>query len=74
LHWAFSFGDDGGRGREALGGSRLSKPLDVEEFRTHAHRMVDFIADYHRDIESFPVHSQVKVDFSSFFSGHDEFV
>jgi aromatic-L-amino-acid decarboxylase len=38
----------------------LSKPLDVEEFRTHAHRMVDFIADYHHNIESFPVHSQLK--------------
>jgi hypothetical protein len=53
--------DDGGRGSEAGEGSRLSKPLDVEEFRKHAHQMVDFVADYHRDIESFPVRSQVKV-------------
>ena len=49
------------RGHEAGAGSRLRKALDVEEFRTHAHQMVDFIADYHRDIESFPVRSQVKV-------------
>ncbi|KAH9568469.1 hypothetical protein CY35_03G078500 [Sphagnum magellanicum] len=47
-------------GSEAGEGSRLSKPLDVEEFRKHAHQMVDFVADYHRDIESFPVRSQVK--------------
>jgi hypothetical protein len=36
--------------------------------------MVDFIADYHHDIESFPVHSQVKVNFPLLFAGHDEFV
>jgi hypothetical protein len=54
---------DDGRGSEAGEGSRLSKPLDVEEFRKHAHQMVDFVADYHRDIESFPVRSQVKVRF-----------
>ncbi len=53
---------DDGRGSEAGGGSRLSKPLDVEEFRKHGHQMVDFVADYHRDIESFPVRSQVKVE------------
>ncbi|EFJ35827.1 hypothetical protein SELMODRAFT_78872 [Selaginella moellendorffii] len=35
------------------------KPIDAEEFRKHAHEMVDFIADYYRDIESFPVRSQV---------------
>jgi hypothetical protein len=36
--------------------------------------MVDFSADYHHDIESFPVHSQVKVNFPLLFAGHDEFV
>lgn len=41
--------------------SVLTKAFDVEEFRKHAHQMVDFIADYHRDIESFPVRSQVEV-------------
>jgi hypothetical protein len=58
---------DDGRGSEAGEGSRLSKPLDVEEFRKHAHQMVDFVADYHRDIESFPVRSQVKVRFLFLF-------
>ncbi|CAI5487357.1 unnamed protein product, partial [Closterium sp. Naga37s-1] len=36
-------------------------PLDAEEFRAHAHRMVDYIADYYRDIESHPVRSTVEV-------------
>jgi len=58
---------DDGRGSEAGEGSRLSKPLDVEEFRKHAHQMVDFVADYHRDIETFPVRSQVKVRFYFIF-------
>ncbi|KAJ7570760.1 hypothetical protein O6H91_01G133900 [Diphasiastrum complanatum] len=44
--------------REATGSGL--KPLDVDEFRATAHRMVDFIADYYRDIETFPVRSQVK--------------
>ncbi|CAI5478742.1 unnamed protein product [Closterium sp. Yama58-4] len=36
------------------------QPLDAEEFRAHAHRMVDYIADYYRDIESYPVRSTVE--------------
>ncbi|GMH07203.1 hypothetical protein Nepgr_009043 [Nepenthes gracilis] len=36
------------------------KPLDLEEFRSHAHQMVDFIADYYKNIESYPVLSQVQ--------------
>nr|GMC92179.1 aromatic-L-amino-acid decarboxylase-like [Ipomoea batatas]GME02641.1 aromatic-L-amino-acid decarboxylase-like [Ipomoea batatas]GME12844.1 aromatic-L-amino-acid decarboxylase-like [Ipomoea batatas] len=36
------------------------KPLDVEEFRRQAHRMVDFIADYYNNIETYPVLSQVE--------------
>lgn len=36
------------------------KPFDAEEFRENAHKMVDFIADYYRDIEKFPVQSQVQ--------------
>eukprot|EP01018_Ginkgo_biloba_P016416 Gb_29512 [translate_table: standard] len=36
------------------------KPFDAEEFRENAHKMVDFIADYYRDIEKFPVRSQVE--------------
>ncbi|VFQ83273.1 unnamed protein product [Cuscuta campestris] len=35
-------------------------PLDVEEFRRQAHRTVDFIADYYKNIESYPVQSQVE--------------
>lgn len=39
---------------------REFKSLDVEEFRRQAHRMVDFIADYYNNIESYPVLSQVE--------------
>ncbi|KAH0656272.1 hypothetical protein KY285_031154 [Solanum tuberosum] len=35
-------------------------PLDPEEFRTQAHQMVDFIADYYKNIETYPVLSQVE--------------
>eukprot|EP01018_Ginkgo_biloba_P016398 Gb_10830 [translate_table: standard] len=39
----------------------LKAPFDVEEFREHAHKMVDFIADrYYHKIETFPVLSQVQ--------------
>lgn len=37
------------------------KPMDAEQFREHAHKMVDFIADYYKTIENFPVLSQVQV-------------
>ena len=33
--------------------------LTIEEFRDYAHRMVDWMADYYRNIESYPVKSQV---------------
>ncbi|CAO2842914.1 unnamed protein product [Amaranthus hypochondriacus] len=36
------------------------KPLDHEEFRKQAHKMVDYIADYYKNIEKYPVLSQVK--------------
>ena len=36
------------------------KPLDHEEFRKHAHKMVDYIADYYKNIENYQVLSQVK--------------
>ncbi|KAG7011298.1 Tyrosine decarboxylase 1, partial [Cucurbita argyrosperma subsp. argyrosperma] len=36
------------------------KPMDAEQLREHAHKMVDFIADYYKTIEDFPVLSQVK--------------
>ncbi len=34
--------------------------MTPEEFRRHGHAMIDWIADYHSRIESFPVLSQVK--------------
>lgn len=40
--------------------SRGFKPLDREEFRKQAHQMVDFIADYYKNIHSYPVLSQVQ--------------
>lgn len=36
------------------------KPMDPEQLREYGHKMVDFIADYYKSIESFPVLSQVK--------------
>ncbi|KAI4341786.1 hypothetical protein MLD38_026469 [Melastoma candidum] len=36
------------------------KAMDAEQLRENAHKMVDFIADYYRSIESFPVLSQVQ--------------
>ncbi|XP_044946747.1 tryptophan decarboxylase 2 isoform X1 [Hordeum vulgare subsp. vulgare] len=43
-------GDDGGSLR----------PMDAEQLRECGHRMVDFIADYYKSIERFPVLSQVQ--------------
>lgn len=37
------------------------KPMDAEQLRENGHRMVDFIADYYKTIENFPVLSQVEV-------------
>ena len=37
------------------------KPMDAEQLRENAHKMVDFIADYYKNIENFPVLSQVQV-------------
>ncbi|KAI5680036.1 hypothetical protein M9H77_01263 [Catharanthus roseus] len=36
------------------------KPMDAEQLREYGHKMVDFIADYYKNIESFPVLSQVQ--------------
>ncbi|XXG59472.1 hypothetical protein AAC387_Pa04g1551 [Persea americana] len=35
-------------------------PLDPEEFRKQAHQTVDFIADYYKNIENYPVLSRVE--------------
>lgn len=34
--------------------------MDAEQLRENAHKMVDFIADYYKSIENFPVLSQVQ--------------
>ena len=41
--------------------SKGLKPMDSEQLRENAHKMVDFIADYYKSIENFPVLSQVEV-------------
>lgn len=45
------------------------RPMDAEQLREQAHKMVDFIADYYKTIENLPVLSQVEVvKFSAFLS------
>jgi hypothetical protein len=34
--------------------------MDIEEFRKSAHQTIDFICDYYKNIEKYPVQSQVK--------------
>lgn len=34
--------------------------MDIEQFQKHAHELVDWMADYYRQIESYPVRSQVE--------------
>ncbi|KAL1562573.1 tyrosine decarboxylase-like [Salvia divinorum] len=36
------------------------KPFEPEQFRRHAHLVVDFIVDYYKNIENYPVRSQVE--------------
>lgn len=48
-----------------MGRDGVLKPMDAEQLRENAHKMVDFIADYYKNIETFPVLSQVEVCFSS---------
>nr|ABJ16446.1 tyrosine decarboxylase [Aristolochia contorta] len=38
----------------------VENPLDPEEFRRQGHMMIDFLADYYRDVEKYPVRSQVE--------------
>jgi aromatic-L-amino-acid decarboxylase len=42
------------------GSEEKSFHMTPEEFRRHGHAVIDWIADYHSRIESFPVLSQVK--------------
>nr|WMX25290.1 aromatic amino acid decarboxylase TyDC3 [Lophophora williamsii] len=39
---------------------QMLKPMDAEQLREYGHQMVDFVADYYKTIESFPVLSQVQ--------------
>jgi len=40
--------------------TREKEMMDLKEFRQRAHQLVDWMADYYRQIENFPVKSQVK--------------
>ncbi|KAF4361269.1 hypothetical protein CsatB_027350 [Cannabis sativa] len=44
----------------AGGGASNDNPLDPEEFRRQGHMVIDFIADYYKNIEKYPVLSQVE--------------
>ncbi|XP_065865254.1 phenylacetaldehyde synthase [Euphorbia lathyris] len=41
------------------------RPMDAEQLRDCAHKMVDFIADYYKSLETFPVLSQVEPGYLS---------
>lgn len=43
-----------------MGENETLKPMDSEQLREYGHKMVDFIADYYKSIENFPVLSQVQ--------------
>ena len=34
--------------------------MDIEEFRKYGHGLIDWVADYFNNIESYPVRSQVE--------------
>ena len=40
---------------DAMGGARSLWPMDPDEFRRHAHELVDWMADYLRDVGTLPV-------------------
>ncbi|XP_021911825.1 tyrosine decarboxylase 1-like [Carica papaya] len=40
--------------------NQFLNPLDPEEFRKQGHKIIDFLADYYQNIESYPVLSQVQ--------------
>nr|AOC38014.1 tyrosine decarboxylase [Rehmannia glutinosa] len=42
------------------GFSGTIKPLDPEEFRRQGHLVIDFLADYYKNVEKYPVRSQVE--------------
>ncbi|KAK2981136.1 hypothetical protein RJ640_024839 [Escallonia rubra] len=42
------------------GSASMLNPLDHEEFRRQGHMVIDFLADYYQNIETYPVRSQVE--------------
>ncbi|KAM0935717.1 putative carboxy-lyase [Dioscorea sansibarensis] len=40
--------------------NKKKNPLDLEEFRNHGHKLIDFIADYYSNITNYPVRSQAQ--------------
>jgi hypothetical protein len=54
-------------GSHGTDGSHL-RPMDAEQLRECGHRMVDFVADYYKSIEAFPVLSQVQASHRPLFS------
>ena len=55
-----SNGGDGSGTSSGGDGGWSMRPMDAEQLRECGHRMVDFIADYYKSIETFPVLSQVQ--------------
>ncbi|GMH27704.1 hypothetical protein Nepgr_029547 [Nepenthes gracilis] len=53
---------DGLESKHHLNGSMFTKNplLDPEEFRRQGYMVIDFLADYYRNVEKYPVRSQVK--------------
>ncbi|KAF0909527.1 hypothetical protein E2562_037166 [Oryza meyeriana var. granulata] len=51
---------EGGGSSNGGGGGEWLRPMDAEQLRECGHRMVDFVADYYKSIEAFPVLSQVQ--------------
>ncbi|KAG5520648.1 hypothetical protein RHGRI_033281 [Rhododendron griersonianum] len=45
--------------------TRMLNPLDPEEFRRQGHMIIDFLADYYKSIEKYPVQSQVEPGYLS---------
>ncbi|XP_062113038.1 tyrosine decarboxylase-like [Humulus lupulus] len=54
----FEFPQNNALSNMAAGAS--NNPLDPEEFRRQGHMVIDFIADYYKNIEKYPVLSQVE--------------
>ncbi|KAG5551554.1 hypothetical protein RHGRI_009829 [Rhododendron griersonianum] len=47
------------------GSTRVLNPLDPEEFRRQGQLIIDFLADYYKNIEKYPVRSQVEPGYLS---------